>query len=157
MAAPPTMNICPCTPWRVSSSPRALSASRIPACGKWRSGTVEHLAGHEHPVARDDGRRVGQRVGVEGGAARDEPPGLDEPLRLLDPRRCRNRALGREELRDARERSIEARVAGRWRLLLKERNPTGAAGGPEIVRESKQQPQCVALLPAIQIPTDRLR
>src|SRR5271163_3210494 len=117
IAAPPTMKICPRTPSRVSSSPSASSAVRIFARVKYRSDTIENLAGHEHAVTREHRRRVREGVRVELRPARDEPPRRHEARGVVDPRRSDQRALEREQLRDARQRGVEARVA-RWRRLV---------------------------------------
>jgi hypothetical protein len=75
------------------------------------SDTVEDLAGHEHAMAGEDGRGVGERVGVEGGAAGDEPPGLDEAGRSVDPGGRGDDGLGGEQLGNAGQRGVEAGIA----------------------------------------------
>src|SRR5271170_3449371 len=135
IAAPPTMKICPRTPSRASSSPNASSALRILARVKYRSDTIEDLAGHEHAVTRQHRRRVRERVRVELRPARDEPPRLDEALGVVDPRGGDERAFDREQLCDARQSRVEARVAGRRRLLAYQSPTSGARGAPEVVGE----------------------
>src|SRR5271154_2395120 len=87
IAAPPTMKTCARTPSLVSSSPRAWSASRIRALVNSRSGTVEHLPSHEHAMASEQCRGVGEGVCIERRAARDEPPRLHEAPGAVYP--CR--------------------------------------------------------------------
>src|ERR1700679_429970 len=101
IAAPPTMKICRRTPSRVSSSPSASSALMILARVNARSGTIEDLACHEHPVTGEDRRRARERVRMERRPARDEPRRLDEALSTVDPRGRGDRTLGREQLGDA--------------------------------------------------------
>src|SRR5271169_5529990 len=103
IAAPPTMKICARTPSRVSATPRAWSACRIRAFVNSRSGTVEHLPGHEHAMAGDQCRGVGEGVRIERRAARDEPPRLQEAPGAVHPFRRRDPGLGGEELGDPRE------------------------------------------------------
>src|SRR3984957_18537982 len=126
IAAPPTMKIWPRTPLSVSSLPSASSALRIFARAKYRSGTVEDLPCDEHAMACHHRRRVRERVRMELRPACHEPPRLDEATSAVHPWGGREYALRREQLRHASQRSVEARVSRRHRLVPKERDPARA-------------------------------
>ena len=109
------------------------------------SGAIEHLACNEYAVACKDGRCMSKRVGLERGSVCDEPPGLDKALRLLDPSGRGNFTLAGKELGGPGQSSVEARIACTRRPLAYERDLAGSRRPSEVVCETEQQAQSIAL------------
>jgi hypothetical protein len=77
-------------------------------------------------MSGEGGGGVGERVGVEGGAAGGEPHRLDEASGAVDPAGGDDPALGCEELCQPGKRRVEAGVAGWCRLGAEQGELAGA-------------------------------
>src|ERR1022692_551029 len=98
----------------------------------WRAKTARGVAG-------EDGRSVGQRVGVEGGPARDEPPRFSEPARSVDPTWSGNVSLSREKFREASETGVKSSLSGERGLFFDQSHLAWSRRTSVIVGEAEKQ------------------